>query len=258
MCKAGQINGAFKLFEELQLKWLSPDSVTYATLIDGLQRLDREVDAFKLFEQMNKNGCVPSFAVYKTLMTWSCRRNKITVAYGLWLKYLKSLGEDESLKLVEECFVKGEYENAVRRLLERDIKLIDFDSAPYNIWLIGLCQANRFEEAHKTFLILEEFGIVVSAPGYVKLIHGFCCEGKLDQAVEIFLYSMEKGYILMPRICTHLLEVLCSKDKAKLAFEVLDKMRSVGYDLDSHLHRSTKLLLYSHRRTREMKNMANG
>ncbi|XP_073064981.1 uncharacterized protein [Primulina eburnea] len=255
MCKAGQINGAFKLFEELQLKGLSPDSVTYATLIDGLQSLDREVDAFKLFEQMNKNGCVPSFSVYKTLMTWSCRRNKITVAYGLWLKYLRSLGEDESLKLVEECFVKGEYENAVRRLLERDIKLIDFDYAPYNIWLIGLCQANRIGEAHRTFLILEEFGVVVSAPGCVKLIHVLCCEGKLDQALKIFLYSMEKNYILMPRICNHLLEVLCSKDKAMLAFEVLDKMKSVGYDLDSYLHRSTKVLLYSHRRTREFENM---
>ncbi|KZV48184.1 pentatricopeptide repeat-containing protein-like [Dorcoceras hygrometricum] len=248
MCKAGQINGAFKLFEELQHKGLSPDSVTYATLIDGLQRSDREVDAFKLFEQMNKNGCVPTLCVYQTLMTWSCRRNKITVAYGLWLKYLRSLGEDDSLKLVEECFMKGEYENAVRRLLERGIKLIDFNSEPYNIWLIGLCQSKRIKEAYRTFLILKEFGIVVSAPGCVKLIHALCCEGNLDQAVEIFLYSMEKGYILMPRICNHLLEVLFSKDEAMLAFEVLDKMKFVGYDLDSYLHRSTKLLLYSHRR----------
>ncbi|KAM1007862.1 hypothetical protein EV1_004330 [Malus domestica] len=48
----------------MQLKGLSPDSVTYGTLIDGLQRVDREEDALVVFDQMMKNGCTPSSAVY--------------------------------------------------------------------------------------------------------------------------------------------------------------------------------------------------
>ncbi|XP_057500048.1 pentatricopeptide repeat-containing protein At1g79540 isoform X2 [Actinidia eriantha] len=181
--KEGNINGAFKLFKELQLKGHSPDSVTYGTLIDGLQRVDREEDAFGVFEQMTKSGCTPSSAVYKSLMTWSCRKNKISVAFSLWLKYLRSLPsrEEEAIKVVEQHFEKGELESAVRRLLELDFKLRDFDSSPYTIWLIGLCQAGKPDEALKVFSILEEWGINVSPPSYVMLIQCLCKEQNLDQ-----------------------------------------------------------------------------
>ncbi|KAG8371964.1 hypothetical protein BUALT_Bualt12G0017600 [Buddleja alternifolia] len=261
MCKAGQVNGGLKLFEELRLKGHLPDSVTYATLIEGLQRVGREGDAYKLFEQMNENGCKPSSSVYKTLMTWSCRRNKISIAFSLWLKYLKNVvgREGEALKLSEEYFEKGDLEKAVRSLLEMDIKLKDFDSGPYNILLVGLCQANRVEEAIKTFSILEEFSVVVSAAGCVKLINALCLKGQLNKAVEIFLYTMEKGYRLMPRICNNLLQVLLhSKDKSLLAFELVDKMKSMGYDLNSYLHHSTKSLLRDCYSVREMENVSSG
>ncbi|KAL0404944.1 UNVERIFIED_CONTAM: hypothetical protein Sradi_2135200 [Sesamum radiatum] len=139
LCKAGLVNGALKLFEELQLKGHFPDSVTYATLIEGLQRVNREGDAYKLFEQMIENGCKPSSAVYKTLMTWSAEGGRL-VAFGFWLKYLKNLSgwQGEALKLAEESFQNGDLVKVVRSLLEIDIKLADFDSAPYNIWLVGL------------------------------------------------------------------------------------------------------------------------
>ncbi|KAK6143166.1 hypothetical protein DH2020_023514 [Rehmannia glutinosa] len=259
MCRAGQVNRALRLSEELQLKGHFPDSVTYSTLIEGLQRVDREGDAYKLFEQMTENGCKPNSSVYKTLLSWSCRRRKTTVAFGIWLKYLRSLaGHDgEALKLTEEFFQKGDMEKALRSLLEMESKLADFDSAPYSIWLVGLCQADRVEEALKTFSILEEFNVVVSAPGCVKLIHALCSGGKLDKAVDIFLYTMEKGYRLMPRVCNSVLQVLLdSKDNTILAFELLDKMKSMGYDLNSYLHRRTKSLLQHHYSLRKMENVA--
>ncbi|KAL0303551.1 UNVERIFIED_CONTAM: Pentatricopeptide repeat-containing protein [Sesamum radiatum] len=223
LCKAGQVNGALKLFEELQLKGHCPDSVTYATLIEGLKG-----------------------------------RRKTSVAFGFWLKYLKNLSgwQGETLKLAEESFQDGDLVKVVRSLLEIDIKLADFDSAPYNIWLVGLCQADRVEEALKTFSILEEFDVTVSAAGCVKLIHSLCSEGKLDEAVDIFLYTMEKGYRLMPPVCNSLLKVLLSsKYKAGLALELLDKMKSMGYDLNSFLRRSTKSLLHHHHRMRKMENV---
>ncbi|KAH6779699.1 hypothetical protein C2S52_010936 [Perilla frutescens var. hirtella] len=246
MCKAGHINIALKLLEELQLKGHSPDSVTYATLIDALQRVERHGDAYKLFEQMNTNGCKPSSSVYKTFMSWSFRKRKISVAISFWLKYLNDRDgmEDEALKPIEECFVNGDFEEAVRSLLEIDIKLADFDSALYNIWLTGLCQAKRAEVALKTFCILEEFNVTVSAPACVQLIRTLCFKGELNKAVDVFLYTMRKGYILSPRLSNSLVEALLkSKDKVILALELLDRMKSTGYDLNSHLYQRTKSLL---------------
>ncbi|KAL7097883.1 hypothetical protein ACP275_10G171700 [Erythranthe tilingii] len=246
MCKDGQVDRALKVFEELKHKGHFPDSVTYATLIEGLQRVDREGDAYKLFKHMNENGCKPSASVYKTLMTWSCRRRKTSVAFGLWLEYLRSLAgrEGEALKSTEKYFEKGDFEMAVRSLLEMDMKLVDFDSGPYNIWLVGLCQTNRVDVAIRTFSVLEEFNVVVSAPGCVKLIEALCSEGNLGKAVDVFLYTIERGYKLMPRVCNGLLQrLLGSKERAAVAFELLDKMKSVGYDLNSCVHHNTRFLI---------------
>ncbi|KAL6560494.1 hypothetical protein OROGR_004053 [Orobanche gracilis] len=258
MCRTGQVNRALKLFEELQLKGNFPDSITYSTLIEGLQRVGRDGDAYKLFEQMNENGCKPCSSVYKTLMTWSCRRRKTSFAFSLWLKYLSSLSgrEGGALKSTEELFQRGDLEMALRRLLEMERKLADFDSSPYSIWLVGLCQANRVEEALKTFSILQEFSVIVSAPGCVNLINALCSRGNLNEAVDIFLYTMEKGYRLMPRVCNSLLQALFdSKNDAILAVELLDKMKHMGYDLSSYLHHRTKSLIHHHCGVRKMVNV---
>ncbi|KAK3217888.1 hypothetical protein Dsin_011858 [Dipteronia sinensis] len=245
-CRAGKINGALKLFKELQVKGLSPDSVTYGTLITGLLRIGREEDAFKIFDQMAKNGCTPSQSVYKTLMTWSCRRSKVTLAFTLWLKYLRGISgrEDEAIKVIEEHFAKGDFEKGVRGLLEMDFKLNDFNLGPYTIWLIGLCQAGLVGEGLKIFSILNECKVIVTPPSCVKLIHALCKRGKLDEAMDVFLYTVKNGFKLMPRVCNYLLRsILLSKDGKHHAYDLLSRMESLGYDLDSHLYGSTKVLL---------------
>ncbi|XP_060198150.1 pentatricopeptide repeat-containing protein At1g79540 [Lycium barbarum] len=260
LCKSGKINGAFKLFEELQVKGHFPDSITYGTLIDGLQRVDREEEAFKLLDQMSKNGCMPKAEVYKSLMTWSCRRGQISIAFSLWLKYLRNqaVRDGEVLGLIEKHLEKGDLEKVVRGLLEMDLKLEDFDSSPYNIWLIGMCQARKPGEALKIFSLLEEFHVMISAPSCVMLIHSLCEEGNLDQAIEVFLYTVERGVRLMPRICNKLLQsLLHSQDKAQHAVDLLERMRSVGYNLNDYLHSGTRSLFQRWNR-RETENLSPG
>ncbi|KAJ0044040.1 hypothetical protein Pint_17865 [Pistacia integerrima] len=260
-CKANNINGAFKLFKELQLKGLSPDSVTYGTLITGLQRVGREDDALKIFDGMIKKGCTPSLAVYRSLMSWSSRRSKVSLAFSLWLKYMREISgrEHEPLGEIEEHFQKGEVEKAVRGLLEMDFKLNDFSLAPYTIFLNGMCQAGQVEEALKIFVILEECKVIITPPSCVKLIHGLCKKGNLDQAIDIFLYTVTNGFMLMPRICNYLLKsLLRSREKKYQAYEILSRMKSLGYDLDACLYRSTKSLLPSHWSSWEMEKSSPG
>ncbi|GJX05930.1 pentatricopeptide repeat-containing protein [Tanacetum coccineum] len=90
------LDGAFNLFKELQLIGISPDSVMYGTLINGLQIAGREDDAFMLLEEMKED----TFA-----------------AFNLWLRYLKSLPkrDERIITLVEECLRKDEVERGVRQ-----------------------------------------------------------------------------------------------------------------------------------------------
>lgn len=258
MCKSRMIDGALELFKELQTKGHSPDSVTYGTLIDGLQRVGREKDALAYLDEMEEKGCTSS-AAYKSLMTWSCRKGRVSLAFSHWLKYLTKLRGGEVVKLVEEHFRKGEVEMAVRKLLEVDMKLRDFDLAPYMIWLIGLCQAGRLEEAVKIFLILKECKVTVTPPSCVMLIRSLCKERNFDLAIQIFLYTVEKGIMLKPQICNQLLKsLILSKDKSTYVLDLLRRMESAGYDLNAYLHQTTKSLAHAHWNTREMENFAPG
>lgn len=247
-CKAGQIDPALKLLEVLQRKGHSPDEITYGTLIDGLHRAGRDEHAFKLFEQIKK---IHSFAIgpeiYRSLMAWSCRKRKTDLAFSIWMEYMKDIsGEgDEAIKLVQKHFEEGNLEMAIRGLLKLNLGSRSFDSAPYNIWLIGLVQARRTEEAVRYFWILEELRVTVSGPSFVALIDQLCFEGKLDEAIKIFMYTMKNGLRLMPRICNKLVRVL-SKERRNDVFYLLKEMESAGYDLGAFLFRRTKSRLRHH------------
>ncbi|KAB5551777.1 hypothetical protein DKX38_009088 [Salix brachista] len=273
LCKTGQLEKANLLFYKMEIgrnpslflrlsqgpnHGLSPDNVTYGTLINGLLRFQREKDAFKVFDQMEKNGCTPDAAVYRTMMTWMCRRMELPRAFSLWLKYLRNIRsqEDEAIKAIEGYFEKQEVEKAVRGLLEMDFKLNDFDLGPYAIWLIGLCQTRRVDEALKIFLILEEYKVIITPPSCVKLIYFLLKEGNLDRAIDVFLYTIEKGYLLRRRVANRILTKLVrrkgemGKDRA---LYLLCRMKSVGYDLNAHLLPWTKSLLHRHN-IQEMEN----
>ncbi|XP_021861613.2 pentatricopeptide repeat-containing protein At1g79540 [Spinacia oleracea] len=249
LCKSRNVNGAFKLLKELQLKGLSPDCVTYGTLIDGFYSVDREEEAIGLLRNMMKNGCSPNSTVYKTVMTWSSRKKKVSMTFGLWLDYLRSLKnrDDEAIKLIEEHFEKGELSEAVRGLLKMDFKLNNFDVGPYTIWMNGLCEAQRVDEALKIFNVLLEFNITITPPSCVKLIQNLCSQQKLDLAVNVFLHTLDKKTVLRPPICNQLFcALLRSKAYVKHAFDLLGKMESMGYNLDNHLDHKTKSLWQYH------------
>lgn len=253
-CKSGNMNSALKLLEILQRKGHSPDHITYGTLIDGLQRAGRHEQTLQLFEQIKKNH---SFAIspeiYKMLMTWSCRKRETALAFSIWMEYMKDIGGegDEAIKLLQKHFEEGNLEMAIRGLLELHLRWRNFDSAPYNIWLIGLIQARRTEEAVRHFWILDELQVNVSGPSFVALIDQLCCEGNLDEAVKIFMHTMKKGLRLMPRICNKLLRVL-SKERIKDGVCLMKEMEAVGYDLDAYLYRRTKSRFGHHWPVREL------
>ncbi|KAL0453114.1 UNVERIFIED_CONTAM: Pentatricopeptide repeat-containing protein [Sesamum latifolium] len=185
------------------------DSASLQKMVDNLVNSGLILKAYKLLMQLADSGVVPNITTYNTLINGLCKAGQ----------YLKNLSgrQGEALKSAEESFQNGDLVKAVRSLLEIDIKLADFDSAPYNIWLVGLCQADRVEEALKTFSILEEFNVTVSAPGCVKLIHSLCSEGKLDEAVDIFLYTMEKDLSLSFSVPLSIHYVILSSSMAGLA-----------------------------------------
>lgn len=257
LCMDREVNAAYNFFEFLQKKgYPSPDNVTYGTIIKGLFMVDREDEAFKVFQRMQKTGSEPTLSVYRTLMTCLCRKSKVSRAFTLYLEHLKSLPsrDNDSISTLEKYLFGEKLEQVIRGLLELDFKARDFKLAPYTILLIGFCQAGKVSEALIILSVLDEFNIKINATSCVHLIRGLCKEQRLHDAVKIFLYSLEKGFMLKPMICNHLLTcLLYSRDYKECAVDLIGRMESFGYRLNSEEFATTLALLQHYQKGKKRK-----
>ncbi|PNY08478.1 pentatricopeptide repeat-containing protein at1g79540-like protein [Trifolium pratense] len=238
-CRASEIQRARHLFKELQKNGLSPDCVTYGTLIKGVES---EEEAFNIFNRMQEDGCEPTLSVYRTLMTRLCKKSKVSLAFNLYFKYLKSLPsrDNDSIRALEEYLVGEKLEQVIRGLLELDFRARDFNLAPYTILLIGFCHVEKVDEALIIFSVLDEFNIKINATSCVHLIKGLCKKSRLYEARKIFLYSLDKGFMLRPKICNHLLKHLDSKDYKDWVVDLIGRMTSFGYHIPQYQKRKQR------------------
>ncbi|XP_020599841.1 pentatricopeptide repeat-containing protein At1g79540 [Phalaenopsis equestris] len=248
MCKAGKIKQALKLLEELQTKGHFPDAITYGTLIDGLSRLHRDNDVSELLEHMLKNGCKPSVSIYNTQMRTLTRRRQTSKAVLLWLDYIShektNSEEAETICIARKHFEEGCFVEAVRTLFVLERNQGSANSFPYTIWLIGLCQEWKIDEALGIFTLLREFDIEATPPSCALLINYLCRTGKLGSALDVMLYSLRKGFLFMKPVGNRLLRRLCLRNKMKDAHELVHRMNLAGYNMDLYLRKSTKALLH--------------
>lgn len=249
LCKAKNLDGALRLFKELQLKGISPDEITYGTLIDGLWRAHRENDATMLFQNILRSGGFPSLPIYNTMMRSLCRMKKLSQAINLWLDYLPKKynlsPEDEVIANARKCFEDGFLDETVKELIKIDQVYGSLNPNPYTIWVIGLCQVRKIDDALRIFHILEEFGIVVTPACCALLINYLCWDRNLNAAVDIMMYTLSKRFIVSQPVGNRLLRSLCIRYRRHDAQALSWRMHLVGYDMDVYLREATKDLLYS-------------
>ncbi|CAA0817861.1 Pentatricopeptide repeat-containing protein [Striga hermonthica] len=92
LCKSnGTMESAFKIFREMPARGHTPDSYTYGTLINGLCRAGRTLEAKELLMEMEEKGCSPSVVTYSCLIHGLCKLNKLEDALKLF-KEMKRKG----------------------------------------------------------------------------------------------------------------------------------------------------------------------
>nr|AVY91829.1 PPR protein [Saccharum hybrid cultivar SP80-3280] len=249
LCKVRNLDGALRLFRELQVKGFSLDEITYGTLIDSLLRAHRYNDAMTLFQDILHSGGIPSLSIYNSIMRSLCRMNKLSQAINLWFDHLPKKynlpAQDEVIASARKKFDEGSLDEAVRELIKIDQEYGSVNSCPYTIWLIGLIQARRIDDALKIFHILEEFGIDITPACCAHLSKYLCWERNLDSAVDVMLYTLNKRFIMSRHVGNRLLSSLCIRHRRKDAQALAWRMHLVGYDMDAYLRESTKGLLYN-------------
>lgn len=239
LCKSSEtLDSALRVFREMPNRGYTPDSYTYGTLINGLCRAERLIEAKELLVEMEANGCLPNVVMYSFLIHGFCKSSKLEDALQLF-KQMKIKGIDPNVytysSLIDGLCKNGHSTQAMN-LFDRMIsgKLVP-NSITYSALIFGLCKDGKISEAVQ---ILNRMKLQDLKPGaglYSKVINGFCEINKFIEAsnfLDEFVLSGIAPKHLTWGLHDRVIQGLCSENHPNRAFPLYLSLRNRGISVE--------------------------
>ncbi|XP_051152793.1 pentatricopeptide repeat-containing protein At1g80150, mitochondrial [Andrographis paniculata] len=170
-CEMGVLDKAGLVLVEME-KWrVTPDVITYTTLISAFYKVNRPEIANGLWNLMVLKGCFPNVATFNA-------RIQFLVSKGRAWEANKLLGFMRSHKKLALCP----------------------DEVTYNLVIKGFCRAQFLEMAMRVYSAFQGEGYKPNQKIYQTMVHYLCKEGKYDMAYAMCKDSMQKN--LFPSVET--------------------------------------------------------
>ncbi|MQM04707.1 hypothetical protein Taro_037503 [Colocasia esculenta] len=185
LCRAGLLEEAVMLVNELSHLGCEIDQYIYGSLVHGLLRGGRQEEAFCKIEEMKKSGIQPTVAIYTSLIVQFFKERHIAKA----LEMFKKMREDgfEPTVVTYSALIRG-YVSAGMISDAWDIyyrmatkgPLPDFHT--YSMFITCLCRVGRSEEGLQLLHEMLGRGIFPSTINFRTVSYGLNREGKQDLA----------------------------------------------------------------------------
>ncbi|CAL5322092.1 unnamed protein product [Camellia sinensis] len=168
LCKDRLVTEAFKLFLEMIGKVISPDVITYTSLIQGVSSLGEWEEATRLLNEMVGKKIWPNVKTFNILVDALCKEGKAKKAQDV----------------VELMIQRGVVPSVVT----------------YNSVMDGYCLCGQADDARKMYDVMVSRGCAPDAITYNILINGYCKIKNIDEAMSLFKEMSRKR--LLPDRCT--------------------------------------------------------
>ncbi|KMZ61270.1 putative Pentatricopeptide repeat-containing protein [Zostera marina] len=236
-CSVGSFEGARKLFDEMCRRRISPNVVTFVSLISFLCLNSRVDDAFELKNAMIKvHNVSPNIFVYTSLVKGLCDAGKLDAAVKL-----KDLAMAESIKknseldsavyttLIRSLFRSRRRDEAIALLDDMQKIGVKPDTHTYNAVISGFCDEKDFTAA---LTVLEEMsakGCKADVLTYNVMITSFCNSSSWVEAIDLFEDMPRRG--CPPNVVTYriLVDGLLNASQLKDAAFFLEEMIFKGF-----------------------------
>ncbi|PQQ18115.1 hypothetical protein Pyn_28611 [Prunus yedoensis var. nudiflora] len=171
-CKLGKMMEAYRLFEDMVDKHVTPNHVSYTILIVSLCKEGLMNESEKLFLEMQKRNLTPTIRMGRGLKPDEVNYGMMADAYckeGDWVK---------CLKLVDEVLVNGTIMNSI---------VVD-------ALTINLFQKEEFSKLMKSLDEMGEQGFALSLATCSTLVRGFYRLGNVEKAARILESMLSFGW----------------------------------------------------------------
>ncbi|KAI3975472.1 hypothetical protein MKX01_004202 [Papaver californicum] len=200
LVKEDETEYAVKMFDEMSMYSLVPDSKTYSIMIRCYCKKNDAEKAKGVLDEMVKNGFHPNVVTMTVLINSFCRRGKLKKAVEVF-DIMGKIGCEPTVQT-------------------------------YNCLINGLCYVGRVEEAYELLMKIKKSPKKPDIYTYTAVMDGYCKVGRSDEAMELLEEALAEG--LKPNVVTFntLFNGYCKEGRAIEGINLLDKMKERNCEPD--------------------------
>lgn len=210
-CKGREIEKAYKVLDEMRDRDLKPDVITYTCIIGGLGLIGQPDKARGVLKEMKEYGCYPDVAAYNAAIRNFCIAKRLGDAYGL----------------VDEMVTKGLSPNATT----------------YNLFFRVFYWSNDLQSSWSLYERMMVEGCLPNTQSCMFLIRLFRRHEKVEMALRLWGDMVGKGFGSYTLVSDVLFDLLCDMGKLGEAEKCFLEMIEKGQKPSNVSFRRIKVLM---------------
>uniref|UniRef100_A0A0E0JZ55 Pentacotripeptide-repeat region of PRORP domain-containing protein n=1 Tax=Oryza punctata TaxID=4537 RepID=A0A0E0JZ55_ORYPU len=225
---------------EFDLAWelihksgVEPDVGTYSTLIAGLCRAGKVVEAWGVLDWMLEKNCRPMVQTYTPIVQAYCRDGRIVEAKLLMaeMERLGCLPNVVTYNVLIRALCDGDrFDEVEQVLMESSTKDWKPSTVTYNIYMNGLCKKGKAKEALKLLDVMLGEGLEPTAYTSSILLNCLCHSSRLLDAIYLLGRSTELKWYAGVVAYNTVMSSLCEMGKWRGIMKLLTDMIKKGIE----------------------------
>ncbi|KAE8690974.1 Detected protein of unknown function [Hibiscus syriacus] len=184
------MDSALRVYREMCESGISPNVITYTSMVNGLCKSDNMDLALKMHYEMKSKGLQLDVTAFNALIDGFCKKRDMVRAVSFFPNsgksgYLRMKSFTAACKLF---LASGLYSEMLTKGIVPDI-------VTYTVLLNGLYKKGQLQNAHKILKEMDRQGLTSNVLIYNALIAGHFREGNLEEASRLHNEMLDRGLL---------------------------------------------------------------
>ncbi|KAK7245988.1 hypothetical protein RIF29_40845 [Crotalaria pallida] len=229
--KSGDFRGAEKLFDEMLLRGVKPDNITFSTMINCARMCSAPDKAVEWFEKMPRYGCEPDDVTCSAMVYMYARVNNADMALKLYERAKAEKWRLDTVTfstLIRMYGMSGNYDGCLS--VYEDLKVLGVkpNVAMYNTLLNAMFRAKRPQQAKIIYEEMTGNGFLPDLITYAALLRVYVAAQFKEEAFRVYKEMKEKGMEMSTVLYNILLAMCGDVGCTDEAIEIFEDMKSSG------------------------------
>lgn len=229
--KCKDFKGAEKLFREMLERGVTPDNVTFSTMISCARLSSLPEKAVVWFEKMSSFGCVPDEVTCSVMVDVYGRVGNVEVALSLYDRARSEKWRLDAVTFATLIRIHGTMRNFDGCLnIYEEMKALGIrpNASVYNSLLDAMGRAKRPWQAKNIYRDMVKNGVQPTWGTYASLIRAYGRVRYGEDAIAVYREMKEKGLELTVVLYNTLLSMCADVGFTDEALEIFRDMKSLG------------------------------